>query len=260
LKSLFASRVFARDLLLPLLFAVPLLVALQHYDADLTISRWFFDKATQQFPLKNDWWLQHIWHDQAKRAVTAFACLLLLGAALSSFYRPLRPYRQTLLLVLISMALTTSVVALIKHYSYPACPYQLQVFGGEMLRTSIFDAIADGTIPGHCWPGGHGSTAFSLFCLYFAARSHGKLRLARGLLAFVLLFGLVLSAAQVMRGMHFPSHQVWSALICWYITVLIYWLKTLSDHAMTRERPRDMFAHQRGGMVHAFAQRRDHFR
>lgn len=224
------------ELLIPLLAAAPLLLAVQYYGVDLGISRMFFDAATQQFPLKNDWWLKEVLHNGAKQAVVAFACAVLVGALAATFYRPLKKYRRMLWLMLVAMLLSASVVAAIKHFSYPACPYQLQIFGGDYLHVGIFDAIPEGYLPGRCWPGGHGSTAFSLFCLYFAARNAGRPRLAYSLLAFVLLFGLVLSAAQVMRGMHFLSHQVWTALICWYLTALLYHAAGRINHAVRSPR------------------------
>ena len=60
--------------------------------------------------------------------------------------------------------------------------------------------------------------------LFFAARHLERRRLAIGLLWFVLAFGLVLTLVQVARGAHFFSHQVWTALICWYVSLLLYWL------------------------------------
>jgi membrane-associated PAP2 superfamily phosphatase len=39
-----------------------------------------------------------------------------------------------------------------------------------------------------------------------------------------MLFGLVLTMTQVARGAHFFSHQVWTALICWYASLAAYWL------------------------------------
>lgn len=217
------------ELALPLLLAMPVLLLL-HFGGDLAISRWFFDVAAGRFPLSGDWWLKQVLHDGAKRAAFAFACAVFAAAVAAHVWQPLGKHRWMLWRMLGAMLLAAAAISVIKHYSNPACPYQLQAFGGSLPYVEIFEAIPSGYLPGHCWPGGHGSTAFSLFCLYFAARDADRPRLALGLLAFVLLFGLVLSATQVIRGMHFVSHQVWTALICWYLTWLLsrLWRKTVS--------------------------------
>ena len=210
------------ELLLPLLLAAPSLVLLQHYGWDVAISRWFFDAVTGRFPLANEWWLRRVLHDDAKRVAFVFLWGVFLAAVATLLYRPAFPYRRMLWQLFAAILLSAQTISWIKHLSYPACPHELILFGGQRAFVGIFDAIPAVYYPGHCWPGGHGSTAFSLFALYFAARDAGRLRLAHGLLAFVLLFGLVLSVTQVVRGMHFVSHQIWTALICWYVTWLLY--------------------------------------
>jgi len=209
------------ELALPLLLAIPMLLLL-HFGGDFAISRWFFDAAAGRFPLSSEWWLKQVLHDGAKHTAFAFTCAVFAAALAGHVWQPLAKHRWMLWRLLVAMVLAAGAISVIKHHSYPACPYELQAFGGSLPHVDIFEAIPPGYLAGHCWPGGHGSTAFSLFCLYFAARDAGRRRLALGLLAFVMLFGLVLSATQVMRGMHFVSHQVWTALICWYVTWLLY--------------------------------------
>jgi membrane-associated PAP2 superfamily phosphatase len=210
------------ELVLPLLLAVPLLVLLEHYGWDVAISRQFFDAAAGHFPLSENWWLKQVLHDDAKHLAFAFLCAVFIAAAMAHVYRPAFPYRRMLWQLFAAILFSAQAIAYLKHQSYQACPYQLQLFGGGRPYLGIFDAIPAGYSAGHCWPGGHGATAFSLFGLYFAARDAGRTRLALGLLAFVLLFGLALSVTQVVRGMHFVSHQIWTALICWYLTWLLY--------------------------------------
>lgn len=210
------------ELLLPLLLTVPSLVLLQYYGWDVVISHWFFDPAAGLFPLRGNWWLKHVLHDDMKRLVFAFLCLLFSAAVMTHVYRPAFPYRRMLWQLCMAIFLSAQVIPTIKHFSYPVCPYELDIFGGHRAFVGIFDMIPAGYAAGHCWPGGHGAVAFSLFGLYFAARDMGRTRLAHWLLAFVLLFGLVLSVTQVVRGMHFVSHQIWTALICWYLTWLLY--------------------------------------
>lgn len=220
------------ELVLPLILVAPLLVLLQHYGWDIAVSRWFFDAATGKFPLSNNWWLKQVLHDDAKHAAFVFLWVVFVAAVMTHLYRPVAEYRRMLWQLFAVIVISAQTVALIKHFSSPACPYELQMFGGSEPLVGFLDAIPEGYMAGHCWPGGHGSTAFSLFCLYFAAQDAGRKRLALGLLAFVLLFGLALSVTQVARGMHFVSHQVWTALICWYLTWLIYRIGNMPQYVM----------------------------
>jgi membrane-associated PAP2 superfamily phosphatase len=215
------SRINRPDLLWPLLIAVPLLIALQGFDLDRAVTDFFYDPIGHQFPLKNNQWLTRVFHDGIKWAVVALAVGLLAGWLLSFVSTSWQPARQWLLWVFVAMALSASTVALVKHFSHHACPYDLQIYSGKAPRLGFFEAMPEGMLPGRCWPGGHASTAFSLFGFYFAARHAGRRRLAMGLLGFVIVLGVILSFVQVMRGAHFLSHQVWTAIICWWVSRIV---------------------------------------
>ena len=211
-----------RHWLWPLLAAAPLLVMLQAFDLDRSFSNFFFDAASRRFPVRSDWWFTRVLHDGAKWLVLAFASALF-GTWLFGFASAgLRRYRRALSFLLCAMAVSASAVSVLKHFSNHACPYDLAIYGGGYPRLAFFDSLPYGLTPGRCWPGGHASTAFSLFGLYFLARDSLRPQLVAALLACIILFGIVLSIAQTMRGAHFLSHQVWTALICWYATAFTY--------------------------------------
>ncbi len=74
---------------------------------------------------------------------------------------------------------------------------------------------------GKCWPGGHASTAFSLFAFYFYwNKQHPKF--ARIALLGTIFFGAALSISQTLRGAHFISHNIWTGLICWLVSLGLY--------------------------------------
>lgn len=218
---MFRSWINRPDLFWPLLIAAPLLAALQWLDLDRTVTDFFYDPVGKQFPLKNNEWLTRVFHDGVKWAVVGLAIGLLARWLLSFILTSWRPTRQWFLLVFVAMALSASAVALVKHFSHHACPYDLQMYGGNAPRLGFFEVMPEGIQPGRCWPGGHASTAFSLFGFYFAARRAGRQRLAVALLGFVIVLGIILSLVQVMRGAHFLSHQVWTALICWWVSQIV---------------------------------------
>lgn len=217
----------------PLGYAVVLLVALQVLDLDRSVSDLFYDPVAARFPLKNNWWLTHVFHNGAKWVVVVFG-VVLLAIGLASFASArLRRCRAVAFFLVFAMALSSFSVSALKHFSAHACPYDLALYGGSAPRLAFLERLPEGTPPGQCWPGGHAATAFSLFGLYFAARQRSRRVLALSALAFVLLFGIALSLTQTMRGAHFLSHQVWTAVICWYVTALVHHASTGLGHEQT---------------------------
>ncbi len=74
---------------------------------------------------------------------------------------------------------------------------------------------------GNCWPGGFAGTGFSLIPFWFAFRRR-RPTLARAGLFFAILFGTVCGVIQMMRGYHFPSHNVATFLLDWSLSALVY--------------------------------------
>jgi len=74
---------------------------------------------------------------------------------------------------------------------------------------------------GHCFPSGHASGGFALLALYFAAYPHVTKNAWRFLLPGILL-GTSFGLAQQLRGAHFLSHDVWTAFLCWFMSLLIF--------------------------------------
>lgn len=110
------------------------------------------------------------------------------------------------------------LVPAIKHASPTSCPWDLQQFGGTARYVSHWAlGVPDGG-PGHCFPSGHASAAFSFFAGYFLLRDR-RPRAARAWLTGVLVIGLLFGLAQVARGAHYPSHVLWTAWLCWAVCV-----------------------------------------
>ncbi len=183
---------------------------------DLTVMVWLGN--AQGFPLRNNWWLQTVWHESARR--TATLIYLVLWAMV---WRPLGMFRHFERPVRLEMALGVTVallaVSTIKHYSLTSCPWDLQIFGGRASYVSHWQwGVTDGG-GGKCFPGGHASSAFAYLALVLpglAALPGSKPRqTATRLLVVVLLAGVVLGTVQTLRGAHFPSHTLWTAWICW---------------------------------------------
>lgn len=178
---------------------------------DLAMARWF--GSSHGFPLQSNWFMVHIAHEGAR----SLAWFIVLGLALCiwwpiGFLRQV-PYARRVQLV-VSALVALAVMALIKRVSTTSCPWDLAEFGGVARYVSHWAlGITDGG-GGHCFPAGHASAGFGFISGYFALR-YSHPRIARAWLAAALIAGFALGLAQQMRGAHFMSHTLWTAILCW---------------------------------------------
>ncbi|MDP4771845.1 MAG: phosphatase PAP2 family protein, partial [Limnohabitans sp.] len=179
--------------------------------ADIRVMAWLGD--AQGFALRDHWWLSSLGHDGAKR----LAVVIYLGLVWMAF-RPMGFWRQMPRLqrieIVVGITLSLMVVTAVKRVSLTSCPWELQAFGGIATYVSHWAwGVSDGG-SGHCFPGGHASSAFAFLALslpWLASTQPHERRTGQKLLATILLMGLVLGAIQTLRGAHFPSHTAWTA-------------------------------------------------
>lgn len=216
-----ASRPFDFRLALGIPFLLMgLLLLLDPTAVDFALARLFYVPGVG-FIGRRSYWLEDILHDRAKQAVILLSVLFVAGFLASLFFPKLREWRRSLGCVVLSMALTTSIVTPLKMVTAVHCPWSLSEFGGSETYTPLLSARAETLKPGLCWPGGHASTGFSLLALFFFLRDrypHG----ARIALGFALGLGTVFSLGRMMQGAHFLSHNIWTLFFDWVICVLCY--------------------------------------
>jgi membrane-associated PAP2 superfamily phosphatase len=183
-------------------------------------DRWllaaFYDPVAGVFPLRDVFWTERLLHRGGNVLVVLIAVAalaILLGALCSA---RLRPQAREAAYLLLCMALTTGSVALLKRSTDIACPWDLADFGGSRVYVPLHEAGISMQAPGHCFPGGHSSGAFSLLALAVLLARRGS-RWARPALIGGLALGAVYGACQWLRGAHFPSHDLWSAVIAWSV-------------------------------------------
>ena len=63
---------------------------------------------------------------------------------------------------------------------------------------------------------------FTLFALFFVLRDR-RPRMARAAFVFAFTLGTVFSLGRMMQGAHFFSHNVWTAVFCWLISLGSYY-------------------------------------
>jgi membrane-associated PAP2 superfamily phosphatase len=167
--------------------------------------------------------LEDILHDKVKQGVIAIAVGILLTILLSlAWPQRIRIERKRWLYVLLAMLLASSLVTPLKKITEVQCPWNLTRYGGTETYSALTETrAAPVEHVGNCWPGGHASSGFTLFALFFALRDQ-RPRAARIALLAALGLGTVLSAGRMLQGAHFLSHNLWTALIDWTVCAVLY--------------------------------------
>ncbi|MNZ93556.1 PAP2 superfamily protein [compost metagenome] len=205
---------------LPLALIVLLLV-FEPTRLDFALSDLFYQPGVG-FSGGHSAFLEDFLHDRAKQGVIVIGVLAIAGLLASWLYRPWAALRRPFGYLVLAMALSTAIVNPVKTLTGVHCPWSLTQYGGEETYSPLLGERAPVVDKaGRCWPGGHASSGFTLFALYFVLRDR-RPRLARAALLFALGLGSLFSVGRVMQGAHFLSHNVWTALFDWMICLGCY--------------------------------------
>lgn len=181
---------------------------------DLKLITAYID-VNAAFPLRQHWALAELNHRYVKYVL--IAVYLSYGIAwLMSFYsEKFKPRRWEFGYFFIMVMLATSTIAILKSQSAHACPWDMAVATTQGI---LWDLSATA---GHCFPGGHASSGFALLVGYFVYRVAQPKRAYFFLIAACIL-GMGMGWAQMMRGAHFFSHNLWTGWITWCLNVVAY--------------------------------------
>ena len=204
-------------------------------------DRWIMNLLADSrgFAWRHDWWLNVVLHDGLHRV--SVLCYLLLIIAI---WQPLGFMRAASRLQRVEMLIgvTASLLAIssIKHFSLTSCPWDLAEFGGMARYVSHWAwGLGDGG-PGRCFPSGHASAGFAFLALALPGLLSASALMqqnGRGIFYLAFLFGLVCGVAQVLRGAHYPSHVLWTGLICWIVALVNHRAFTIAGRQLAAPRP-----------------------
>jgi membrane-associated PAP2 superfamily phosphatase len=192
----------------------------QTTDLDRQIAHLFFDEQLGVFPLRRTWLFEDVLHRSLKQA----SYLLVAGALYLCYlgYRGVLDWlpRRNALLAALGMLLIPLGISLLKQSISRHCPWDMVDFGGYAPYLRLLDTPPTSIKPGVCFPAGHASTGFLWVVWGVALRPAGR-RVARlGLLAGVLMGGL-LGTARMAQGAHFLSHTLWSLWFAWALSLAL---------------------------------------
>ena len=205
-------------LLQAILLLLSLLILLNFFSVagrlDLHLIQPFID-AHAEFPLRQNWALAELNHRYVKYILIAVYLSYLLAWLLSFRFQKLRARRWKFGYFFWMAVISTSVIAILKSQSAHACPWDMSIATAHGVWWDL-SATA-----GHCFPGGHASSGFALLVGYFVYRVAQPKRAYFFLIAACIL-GMGMGSAQMMRGAHFFSHNLWTGWITWCLNVVAY--------------------------------------
>jgi len=192
---------------------VPVVVISLGTHIDVRISDRIFAAGGGAWPVPHSGWMRHVAYDGAKRALVIFALFLLAGAWKPALLQPIGLARREAIFVLACLVLVPSLISLVKYHSGVYCAADLARYGGAMPDSSgrfVLSRLFAVDPPHGCWPSGHASGGFALLAFGALPRSAAT---RRSLWCMGLAIGSTMGAYQVLRGAHFLSHILITALV-----------------------------------------------
>lgn len=190
-------------------------------DFDVIFASQFFDFANERWIWGNSWWVNELTHEGGRFLVGIVFSISLLIWIRSFFVAWLRPLRRASGFLCLAMLLGIGTVATAKLFTNVDCPWSLEIFGEDRPYIHLFADRPDTLPETQCFPAGHASAGFSLMSLYFVFLEYNAQWAKRGLFIGIIL-GSIFGLGQQIRGAHFFSHDVWSAVICWFASLFCY--------------------------------------
>jgi membrane-associated PAP2 superfamily phosphatase len=133
-------------------------------------------------------------------------------------------YRFELSYLSVAIPSATLSVSLLKRLTTVDCPWSIVDLGGKFDYIPWWQSLFSTTAgQGHCFPAGHASSAYMFFGLYFVSTQRWPNYQKLAFLCVIIL-GLIFGIAQQLRGAHFVSHDMTSALICWLVSYGVWCL------------------------------------
>ncbi len=213
---------------LPLILFFPSLLILlavifEYSGLDIWWVSLFYDTEKQAWTYGNHWLFQDIIHSGGQLLDKVFAVLWLLAFLVINLKKELRQYRKILLYFILASGASPALVGIAKHLTHIYSPWDLQVFNGIHPHIRLFDSVPSGAPVGNAFPAGHASGGYCFISLFFVFLRYRSSYRTHALI-FSLGLGLAFGVAQQIRGAHFPSHDLATLFICWYISLVFYFI------------------------------------
>jgi len=135
--------------------------------------------------------------------------------------------RRDLWVVVATLVTAPSLIAWSKATTNVHCPYQLLRYGGDHPYVKVLEtspAVSSPKKRGRGFPAGHASGGFALLSLAGLGRTRRGVAMG---IAIGLLTGGAMGIYQMLKGAHFLSHTLITAIFCWIVFLL--WRRVLEN-------------------------------
>jgi membrane-associated PAP2 superfamily phosphatase len=208
-------------------------IAIQDHLFDFEKGRWLVDKEA--------WWPTFWFHKLPKWLIIAFGVFLLLRVYVAPRWKKWAWFRPAPLapvwVVVLCLAITPIVVAILKANTHVFCPWDVDRYGGKEIYLKTWTGYDDTNRPvkcGNCWPAGHASGGYALVAV--ASLAFTRRGQVLGTLAG-LTVGSIMGVYQMVKGAHYLSDTLVTMLLAWIIHLLLRKLLRLHDSSKKDAAP-----------------------
>ena len=205
------------------LFLLFIGIAFEYSGFDVWWISHFYDDLNQAWSFRDHWLFDTVIHDWGRRFNIGVAVLWLILFFLTFFLNRFKKYKKIMIYFLVAAAAGPLIVGIGKQITHIYTPWDLKIFSGTLPYIRLFDPVPEGMPIGKAFPSGHASGGYAFFSLYFLLFHIGSPYKKYGFL-FGLGLGLLFGIGQQVRGAHFPSHDLFSMVICWYAALIFYYI------------------------------------
>lgn len=183
---------------------------------DLWLADQVYAWEGRHWSLQSHWLSEQVLHTGGRWASTLAWVGVLVAWLATLLHVRWRAWRRPLGYLVLAVLLCTGLVSALKSFSRIDCPWDLARYGGTRAYHGLLQVRAD--TPGRCFPAGHASAGYAWVALFFFFAEVRRNWRGRAL-AIGIGLGLVFGIDQQLRGAHFLSHDLSSAMICWSVAL-----------------------------------------
>jgi len=192
----------------------------------------FYDPQKNIWPYQHHWLFDTVIHSGGQLFDKIVVLFWLITFVIVSCKSSLFGYRKILLYFLCASAAGPLLVGISKSVTHIFTPWDLAIFNGKYPYVRLFDTVLPNLPVGHAFPAGHASGGYCFLSLFFVFHQYRSAHQYHGLLVGLFL-GMLFGIGQQIRGAHFPSHDIFTLVICWYSSLLLYFLFYRKEEGLT---------------------------
>ncbi|MGO4891955.1 phosphatase PAP2 family protein [Flavobacterium sp. W21_SRS_FM6] len=228
----------------PAIYGILTIIVLQYSGADNWLASQIYD-INHGWNWRDSWLLETVLHKAGRSFVAMWVVALLILTCLSFACQLFtKTQRIAILYALCATIFSVVLISGLKQITMLPCPWDVNGLGGSQSYVYLHQMFSSSDAGPQCYPAGHASGGYALFSLYFCLKLW-RADKGQKINFYWLLPGMVVGGlfgvAQQLRGAHFLSHDLSTALLCWYCSFGLWlsftrWFKLAPAQATSMER------------------------